>query len=212
LKTLKHLFDKNRAWASRIKEEDPTFFAQLSKQQEPEYLWIGCSDSRVPANQIVDLNPGEIFVHRNIANLVIHSDLNCQSVIQYSVEVLKVKHVIVCGHYGCGGVTAAMKNQKLGLIDNWIQNIKELYRMHKKEIQALPSESERINHLCELNVRNQVYNLCQSPFVQDAWSKGQELAVHGLIYGLSDGLLKNLNISVDSNKAVEKVFTNEKFV
>ncbi len=196
MRILKNLFEKNRKWARRIKESDPDFFARLSKQQNPEYLWIGCSDSRVPANEIVDMLPGEIFVHRNIANLVIHTDLNCLSVIQYAVDVLKIKHIIVCGHYGCGGIQAAMDDKEHGLIDNWLQNIKEVYRYNQVRIDALQNEQEKINLLCELNVVEQVANTCHTTIVRRAWKSGQELAVHGWIYSIEDGILKDLNVCV----------------
>ena len=185
MRLLTHLFKKNKNWADNIKKSDPDFFTKLSKQQSPEYLWIGCSDSRVPANEIVDMLPGEIFVHRNIANLVIHTDLNCLSVIQYAVEVLKVKHIIVCGHYGCSGINAAMENKEHGLIDNWLQNIKDLYRNQQNEIDALQNDRAKINLLCERNVIEQVKNVCHTTIVQSAWKSGQELAVHGWIYSHS---------------------------
>ncbi len=194
MRVLNDLFEKNKKWAEKVKKAEPDFFLKLSKQQNPEYLWIGCSDSRVPANEIVDMLPGEIFVHRNIANLVIHTDLNCLSVIQYSVEVLKVKHIIVCGHYGCGGVQAAMDNRAHGLIDNWIRNIKDLYRVHQAQIDSLQNEKEKINLMCELNVVEQVANICHTAIVQNAWNSGQELSVHGWIYSIEDGILKDLNV------------------
>ncbi len=194
MRILKNLFEKNKAWAEKTKRSDPDFFTKLSKQQTPEYLWIGCSDSRVPANEIVDMMPGEIFVHRNIANLVINTDLNCLSVLQYAVEVLKIKHIIVCGHYGCGGIKAAMENRDYGLIDNWLRNIKDIYRLHQERIDLLEDENERINLLCELNVIEQVENVCQTTIVQRAWNSGQELAVHGWIYGIEDGILKDMNV------------------
>ena len=196
MRVLKNLFDRNKKWAKNVKENDPGFFINLSKQQKPEYLWIGCSDSRVPANQIVDMLPGQIFVHRNIANLVVHTDLNCLSVIQYAVEVLKVKHIIVCGHYGCGGIKAAMESKEHGLIDNWLRNIRDIYRFHRGRIDALNEESEKINLLCELNVVEQVSNVCHTTIVQNAWQRGQELDVHGWIYSLENGLLQDLNVCV----------------
>ena len=194
MRVLRKLFDNNKSWAGRIKDTDPEFFAKLSKQQNPEYLWIGCSDSRVPANQIVDLLPGEIFVHRNIANLVIHTDLNCLSVIQYAVEMLKVKHIIVCGHYGCSGIKAAMENREHGLIDNWLRNIKDTYRYYQNRIDAVQDAKEKLNLLCELNVVEQVANVCHTTIVQGAWKSGQELAVHGWVYSIEDGILKDLNV------------------
>jgi carbonic anhydrase len=174
LKTLKHLFDANLAWASAIKEKDPEFFTRLSKLQSPEYLWIGCSDSRVPANQITNLQPGEVFVHRNIANVVVHTDLNCLSVIQYAVDILKVKHIIVCGHYGCGGIQAAWEDKEQGLIDNWLRNIKDVQRFHQIELACLQTEKEKINRLCELNVIEQVVNVSHTSIVQGAWKKKHE--------------------------------------
>ncbi len=194
MRVLKNLFENNKKWAEKVRKSDPEFFLNLSRQQKPEYLWVGCSDSRVPANEIIGMLPGEVFVHRNIANLVIHTDLNCLSVIQYSVEVLKVKHIIVCGHYGCGGVQAAMDNRSHGLIDNWIRNIKDLYRFHQTQIDSLQNEKEKINLLCELNVVEQVANICHTAIVQNAWSSGQELSVHGWIYSIEDGILKDLNV------------------
>lgn len=197
MRILKHLLENNRKWAASLKESDPDFFSKLSRQQNPEYLWIGCSDSRVPANQIVDLLPGEIFVHRNIANQVIHTDLNCLSVIQFAVEVLKVKHIIVCGHYGCGGVKAAIDDQEHGLIDNWLQHIKDVYRQHQSKVDALPGEQEKVDLLCELNVREQVINVCHTTILQNAWKSGQNVSVHGWIYRIDDGLLKDLSIFVN---------------
>ncbi|MBU0484471.1 MAG: carbonate dehydratase [Proteobacteria bacterium] len=194
MRVLKNLFEKNKQWAGKIKEFDPDFFTKLSKQQNPEFLWVGCSDSRVPANEIVDMMPGEIFVHRNIANLVIHTDLNCLSVIQYAVEILKVKHIIVCGHYGCGGIKAAMDNRDHGLIDNWLRNIKDIYRFYQDRIDLLSEEKDRIDLLCELNVVEQVANICHTTIVQRAWKSGQELAVHGWIYSIEDGILKDLDV------------------
>ncbi len=193
MRALNDLFEKNKKWAEKVKKAEPDFFSKLSKQQNPEYLWIGCSDSRVPANEIVDMLPGEIFVHRNIANLVIHTDLNCLSVIQYAVDVLKVKHIIVCGHYGCGGIKAAMENKEHGLIDNWLRNISDIYRYHQEKIDSLKDEKEKNNLLCELNVIEQVANICHTTIVQSAWRSGQELAVHGWIYSIEDGILKDLN-------------------
>lgn len=196
MKTLKHLFDRNKAWSEKIRSQDPSFFTELSKQQSPEYLWIGCSDSRVPANQIVGMLPGEIFVHRNVANLVVHTDFNCLSVVQYAVEVLKVKHIIVCGHYGCGGVQAALADRKLGLIDNWLRHIRDILQRHKAEIESIPSEKDRLDCLCELNVIEQVKNLCETTIVQQAWRNGQDLSVHGWIYRIENGLLKDLGVCV----------------
>jgi len=201
---LHHLFAKNRAWAESIHQRDPGFFAKLSRQQSPEYLWIGCSDSRVPANQIVGLLPGEIFVHRNIANVVVHTDLNCLSVAQFAVDVLKVRHVIVCGHYGCGGVRAAMRGERHGLVDNWLRHVQDVRDKHASLLKSLDNEVERADRLCELNVIEQVLNVCQTSIVRDAWQRGQELTVHGWIYGLYDGLVRDLGLAVDSWKQVEK--------
>lgn len=195
MKTLGHLFDNNLEWATAKNVDDPGFFSRLSKQQSPEILWIGCSDSRVPANQIVNLPPGEVFVHRNIANVVVHTDLNCLSVIQYAVEVLKVKHIIVCGHYGCGGVQASTEPDDHGLVDNWLRHIKDVGRYHAEELDALDSE-KRLNRLCELNVLEQVANVCGTSIVQNAWNNGAELSVHGWIYSLENGLLQDLASTV----------------
>ncbi len=193
---LDEIFDNNKKWAARIKQLDPDFFAKLSRQQTPEYLWIGCSDSRVPANEIAGMMPGEIFVHRNIANLVIQTDLNCLSVMQFAVEVLKVKHIIVTGHYGCGGVAAALEDEEHGLIDNWLRNIQEVYHQNRDRIDQIPERKDKVNALCELNVIKQASNVCRSTIVQRAWRAGQELAVHGWIYGIEDGILRNLDVSV----------------
>lgn len=198
MKTLKNLFDRNLAWATAIKEKDPDFFSQLSRQQSPEYLWIGCSDSRVPANQIVDLPPGEVFVHRNIANLVIHTDLNCLSVIQFAVEVLKVKHIIVCGHYDCGGVGAAMEKKEHGLIDNWLCHIKDVSRLNAEKLAGL-NQDEKFDLLCELNVKEQVINVCNTTVVQKAWRNGAELSVHGWIYNIENGILRDLDTCITSS-------------
>jgi len=198
MRDLKNLIKKNEGWANNLKQSDSDFFTNLSKQQNPEYLWIGCSDSRVPANTIVDMKPGEMFVHRNIANLVVHNDLNCLSVIQYAVEVLKVKHILLCGHYGCGGIKAAMDNHKHGLIDNWLQNIKDIYKKYQSRIDTIQDEKQKIKLMCELNVVEQVANICHTETVQNAWKSGQELAVHGLIYSLEDGTLKDMHICYTS--------------
>ncbi|MGR9101479.1 MAG: carbonate dehydratase, partial [Gammaproteobacteria bacterium] len=188
MRELKHLFDKNKDWARRMRDGDPDFFAKLASQQAPEYLWIGCSDSRVSANVVVDLLPGEVFVHRNIANVVVHTDLNCLSVIQFAVEVLKVKHIIVCGHYGCGGIKAALDNHEHGLIDNWLRHLKDVHRYHLKKIDSLEDERERLNLFCELNVKEQVANVCHTTIVQRAWNDGVDLAVHGWVYNIENGL------------------------
>lgn len=203
------LFDNNRAWAERVKTSDPDFFSKLASQQSPEYLWIGCSDSRVPANQIVDLLPGEVFVHRNVANMVVHTDFNCLSVLQYAVEVLKVKHVIVVGHYGCGGVQAAYENKDMGLVDNWLRNIKDVQFRHEGELEAIADRGARLERLCELNVISQVANVCHTTIVQNAWSRKQPVTVHGWVYSLRDGLLKDLNCSVDSPDGISGVYRVE---
>lgn len=191
MRKLKNLFDNNKRWAARTSEADPEFFKILSMQQNPEYLWIGCSDSRVPANQIVDLLPGELFVHRNVANVVVHTDHNCLSVMQYAVEVLKVKHIMVVGHYGCGGVQAVLNNAKFGFIDNWLRHVGDVKEKHLEQLDAMP-ESERLSRLIELNVIEQVRNVCRTNIVQDAWERGQELSVHGWVYGLENGHLHDL--------------------
>ena len=194
---LADLFARNRAWAASKTAENPRFFADLLERQAPEYLWIGCSDSRVPANQVVGLAPGEVFVHRNVANVVGHTDLNCLSVLQYAVDVLKVKHVIVCGHYGCGGVKASLERSRHGLIDNWLRHVADVSEKHVVELEALPAE-QRLDRLCELNVIEQAMNVCQTTVVEDVWSRGQELTVHGVIYGLHDGLLRDLGVSASA--------------
>jgi len=193
--TLDHLFANNRKWAQRIKAADPQFFDTLARQQSPKYLWIGCSDSRVPANEIVDLLPGELFVHRNVANVVVHTDLNCLSVLQYAVDVLAVEHVIVCGHYGCGGIRAAMAGASLGLIDNWLRQVQDVYERNRDDIDAIVAEPSRLDRLCELNVAAQVRHVCQTTIVQDGWRRHQSLTIHGWIYSLQDGLLRDLHVS-----------------
>lgn len=198
MNNLESLFDNNIRWADKIKAEDPTFFEKLAAQQQPEYLWIGCSDSRVPANEIVGLLPGELFVHRNIANTVVHTDLNCLSVIYYAVAVLKVKHIIVCGHYGCGGVHAAMGNTQVGLVDHWLRNIRDVYFHKKNAFGENLSNKERVDLLCELNVAQQVANVSHIPSVQNAWEAGKELTIHGWIYDINDGLLKQTTHAINS--------------
>ena len=198
MRALSHLFESNRAWAAEMTRQDPDFFRRLSGQQAPQYLWIGCSDSRVPANQIVGLLPGEMFVHRNVANVVVHTDLNCLSVIQFAVEVIRVGHIIVCGHYGCGGVLAALRDDKLGLIDNWLRHVQDVRRKHAAQLGAFATELQRHDRLCELNVIEQVVNVSQTTIVRDAWARGQALAVHGWIYALQDGLLRDLGMCVTS--------------
>ncbi|MDZ4791400.1 MAG: carbonate dehydratase [Hyphomicrobiales bacterium] len=193
MSSLTHILERNTQWSRERTEADPEFFSRLAGLQSPEMLWIGCSDSRVPANQVAGLQPGEVFVHRNVANLVYPTDINCMAVVQYAVESLKVKHIIVCGHYGCGGVRAALKGEGYGLIDHWLEPVKDLARMHKTQIEAHAESKDRINHLCELNVRQQVQNLTHSPIVQRAWEAGQDLNLHGWIYGLDNGHIHDLN-------------------
>jgi carbonic anhydrase len=196
MRTLSHLFASNRAWAAEMARREPDFFTRLVSQQAPEYLWIGCADSRVPANQIVGRLPGELFVHRNVANVVVHTDLNCLSVLQYAVEVLRVKHVIVCGHYGCGGVLAALRDDRLGLIDNWLRHVQDVRDKHVDRFQGFPDERQRHDRLCELNVIEQVVNVCQTTVAREAWKRDENLSVHGWIYKLSDGLLRDLGMCV----------------
>jgi len=208
MRSLTNLIERNRAWAEKITAREPDFFKKLSEQQAPEYFWIGCSDSRVSANEIVNLPPGEMFVHRNVANVVVHTDLNCLSATQYAVEALKVKHIIVCGHYGCGGVKAALQNQKLGLIDNWLRHVQDVRREHAALLAEISEESDRVNKLCELNIIEQVYNVCQTTVVQSAWERGQELTVHGWVYALSDGLVRDLNIHITNQEEMATVYRN----
>jgi len=193
-----HLFAQNRAWSEAIRAKDPEFFLKLSRQQSPEFLWIGCSDSRVPANEIVDLLPGELFVHRNIANVVVHTDLNCLSVMQFAVDVLKVKHIIVCGHYGCSGVRAALRCERIGLADNWLRHVQDVCDKHRPCIHTLRSDQSQTNRLCEFNVIEQVNNVCQTTIVRDAWDRGQALTIHSWIYGLKDGLVRDLGMTVSA--------------
>jgi len=204
MRVLSHLFANNRAWAEDMTRQDPEFFQRLAHQQAPQYLWIGCSDSRVPANQITGLLPGEMFVHRNIANVVVHADLNCLSAIQFAVDVLKVGHIIVCGHYGCGGVMAALRDDKLGLVDNWLRHVQDVRRKHAAQIDALENERDRHNRLCELNVIEQAINVSQTTVVRDAWARGQALAVHGWVYDIGDGLLRDFGMcaTAESDLAV----------
>jgi carbonic anhydrase len=193
---IKQLLANNRQWAARMTESEPDFFQRLAAQQTPGYLWIGCSDSRVPANQLVDLLPGEMFVHRNVANVVVHSDMNCLSVLQYAVEVLQVRHIIVCGHYGCGGVGAALQNSSFGLIDNWLRHVQDVRNKHADLLNVCCDDTQRFERLCELNVIEQVVNVCQTSTLQSAWQRGQRLKVHGWVYSLADGLLRDLGITV----------------
>jgi carbonic anhydrase len=197
------LLDNNRAWAAARIQHDPTFFTRLEKQQAPEFLWIGCSDSRVPANEIVGLDPGELFVHRNVANVVVHTDLNCLSVLQFAVDVLQVKHVIVCGHYGCGGVRAAMDRESHGLIDNWLRHVQDVQRDHHKELRAIDGDDARVDRLCELNVVEQVRNIGRTTIVQDAWRRGHAMQLHGMIYGLKDGIIRDLGVTVRAIADIE---------
>ena len=192
---ISELFGKNRAWSEEIRQRQPNFFETLSRQQNPRYLWIGCSDSRVPANEIVGLLPGELFVHRNVANIVVHTDLNCLSVIQYAVDVLKVEHVIVCGHYGCGGVQASLERRRVGLADNWLRHVRDVHHKHALSVESVIGPA-KLDTLCELNVIEQAVNVCQTTVIQDAWARGQALQVHSWIYGLRDGLIKDLGLNV----------------
>ncbi|PSB91724.1 carbonate dehydratase [Candidatus Pandoraea novymonadis] len=201
-----HLLDNNRAWVARVNAEDPTFFECLSRQQAPQYLWIGCSDSRVPANQITGLAPGEIFVHRNIANIVVQSDLNVLSVLQFAVEVLKVRHIMVVGHYGCSGVGAVLDDAHLGLVDNWLRHVRNVHERHRSQIDILPSPEARHDRLCELNVIEQVVNICRTTVLQDAWARQQPVTVHGWVYGLRDGLVRDLGMSVNTAEALLHVY------
>ena len=195
---LKNLLEGNKKWAEKVKSSDPDFFLKLSRQQSPIYLWIGCSDSRVPANEIVGVLPGEIFVHRNVANIVVHTDLNALSVIHYAVEILKVNHIIVCGHYGCGGIKAALGNKDFGLLDNWLRHIKDVYRIYQNEIDSCKNDIEKENMLCELNIMEQVANVCHTSIIQNAWKAGHSLTIHGWIYNIEDGILKDLKLATSN--------------
>jgi carbonic anhydrase len=208
MRSLTNLLESNRAWAEGIKAQEPDFFKKLSEQQSPEYFWIGCADSRVPANQIVGLSPGQLFVHRNVANVVVHTDLNCLSAMQYAVEVLKVRHIIVCGHYGCGGVRAALLNSRLGLIDNWLRHIQDVAQKHAAMLSEIAEESERVDKLCELNIIEQVINVCQTTIVQSAWESGQELIIHGWVYGLGDGIVRDLNVHIAGQDEIASVYAH----
>ncbi len=198
MRTLSILFEKNKAWADSIRQRDPDFFLKLSAQQSPSYLWIGCADSRVPANEIVGLLPGELFVHRNVANIVVHSDLNCLSVLQFAVEILKVRHIIVCGHYGCSGVRAVLQRRRIGLADNWLRHVQDVQAKYATHLTGFTDETEAADRLCELNVIEQVANVCRTNVVADAWAAGQDLCVHGWVYGLKDGLIRDLDVTVTS--------------
>ena len=202
----KKILDNNKKWVEEQLDLDPEFFKDLAKGQQPPLLWIGCSDSRVPANEIIGAEPGEVFVHRNIANMVVHSDMNMLSVLDYAVNALKVKHVIVCGHYGCGGVKAAMGNSSIGIIDNWIRHIKDVYRFHQQELDAIENEKERFNKFIEINVKEQVMNLAKTSIVQNAWKNGQELSLHGWVYGLNDGYVTDLGVNFSCDKDLDDVY------
>ncbi|MEZ5563556.1 MAG: carbonate dehydratase [Gammaproteobacteria bacterium] len=204
---LDQLFKNNRAWVASVREEDPQFFSKLAGQQSPEYLWIGCADSRVPANQVTGLMPGEVFVHRNIANVVAHSDLNCLSVIQFAVQVLKIRHIIVCGHYGCGGVRAAYEDQRHGLVDNWLRHVQDVVSKHRTALDQIADDEGRLNRLSELNVIEQVANVCRTTVLRDAWASGQLVTVHGWIYNITDGLLIDLDLSASSTREVQEMLS-----
>ena len=205
-KKLQVLIDNNRNWSELVRQNNPDFFAKLSRQQSPEYLWIGCADSRVPANEVVGLMPGELFVHRNVANIVVHTDLNCLSVLQYAVDILKVKHIIVCGHYGCGGVRSAVCHERLGLIDNWLRNVQDVHYKHQAMLTGLTEETGLMGRMCELNVIEQVMNVSATTVVQDAWDRGQALSVHGWVYGLRDGLVCDLKMDVSLSAETESSY------
>lgn len=206
--SVKHLIQSNRQWAERIKAQDPEFFQKLSQQQAPEYLWIGCSDSRVPANEIVGMLPGELFVHRNVANIVVNTDMNCLSVLQYAVDVLKVKHILVVGHYGCGGIRASLENKELGLIDNWLRNLRDIAMYYREELDGL-TQDDKVNRLCELNVITQVHNVANSTIVQKAWRNGQQLTIHGWVYSLRNGVVKDLKVSISGLEQVSPFYLME---
>lgn len=202
---LEELFRNNREWSDAVKARDPEFFQKLAQQQTPKFLWIGCADSRVPANEIMGLLPGEVFVHRNVANLVVHTDMNCLSVLQYAVDVLKVKHILVTGHYGCGGVKAALEDQEFGLIDNWLRHIKDIYRLYEPEFQGLNAQ-QRFDQLCELNVVEQVANVCHTTIIQNAWKRGQDVSVHGFIFSIEDGILKDLGVHFNAVNQLPAIY------
>ena len=206
MSSLAHLFENNRQWSEKIRAEEPDFFARLANLQAPEYLWIGCSDSRVPANQITGLQPGELFVHRNVGNVVVHSDLSCLSVLQYAVEVLRVKHVLVVGHYGCGAVKAALENLRQGLVDNWLRHIQDVRQKHRMKLASIDDPAMRHGRLCELNVIEQVLNVCQTTAVREAWDRGQEITVHGWVYGLADGLAHDMHFSVNTHQDTQAAY------
>ena len=204
--SLAHLFENNRAWAQNTRASEPTFFSDLAKQQNPEYMWIGCADSRVPANELIGLLPGEVFVHRNVANILAHSDLNCLSAMQYAIDVLKVKHIIICGHYGCGGVIAVFENRRVGLVDNWLRHIHDIKHKYTAILDTQTNDSESINRLCELNVIEQVVNACRSTIVQDAWARGQGLSVHAWCYSIHDGLVRQLDMDVSGPEELQPAY------
>jgi carbonic anhydrase len=206
VRTLAKLFENNRAWAEGMLRSDPAFFAKLAQQQAPEYLWIGCSDSRVPANQIIGLLPGDVFVHRNVANVVVHTDLNCLSALQFAIDVLRVKHIIVCGHYGCGGVGAALRGERHGLVDNWLGHVNDVKEKHAPRLAVLAGDAERHARLCELNVIEQVVNVAQTTIVRDAWQRGQSVTLHGWIYGVQDGLLRDLHMTAESAEEIPPLY------
>lgn len=212
MKKLPMLFENNHKWAEKNLNRDPRYFLEMAKDQKPNYLWIGCSDSRIPANEVVGLEPGELFVHRNVANLFIHSDLNCLSVLQYAVDYLDIQHVIVCGHYGCGGVGAAMKNNQLGLVDNWLRNIRDIYSRSSQELDAIKDKTARYDRLVELNVIQQVQNVAHTTVVQNAWARGQNLSIHGWVYELKTGLLRDLDCLVSGLDQVDKVYLTKQFL
>ncbi|WP_439580960.1 carbonate dehydratase [Dyadobacter bucti] len=209
IKSYQELFDNNKKWVAQTNQENPEFFSNLANGQSPKFLWIGCSDSRVPANEITGTQPGDIFVHRNIANMVIHTDISMLSVLDYSVNVLEVKHIIVCGHYGCGGINAALGNKQVGLIDNWLRHIKDVYRFHSEELSAIKDPAKRSDRLVELNVQEQVRDLAKTSIVQNAWANGKTIQVHGLVYDVKNGILKDLNVTVEDNEDVEDVYRLE---
>ena len=208
MRTLAQLFENNREWAERISQNDPDFFSTLSKQQSPDYLWIGCSDSRVPANQIVGLPPGDLFVHRNIANLVVHTDLNCLSVMQFAVDILKVKHIIVCGHYGCSGVQATFRGDQIGLSDNWLRHVQDVRHKHENRLARFENKNDALDRLCELNVIEQVANVCHTTIARQAWLRGQSLSVHGWIYGIQNGLLHDLNVTIADYSEASGIYSS----
>jgi len=207
MKSLQHLLDNNRRWAERVRSRDAEFFSRLARQQSPRYLWIGCSDSRVPANEIVDLPPGELFVHRNVANVVVHTDLNCLTVIQFAVDVLKVGHIIVCGHYGCSGVRSVLSNERIGLSDNWLRHVRDVGERHEPRLAGIGEQTQRERRLCELNVIEQVAHVCQTSILGDAWDRGQAVEVHGWIYGLDDGLVRDLQCTVSDKSGIRSRYS-----